>query len=325
MKKQASTTHFFYQNGKLVTVNQGGQQRAIFRTADMPLAEQQADGTNGLLATDRSNSVLAVEDGEEEPGHRFTPYGHDPTLQPKGAMLGFNGEAFEPATTCYQLGNGYRAYSPSLMRFHSPDSWSPFRAGGLNSYTYCVADPINRSDPSGHMFQWLMRIFLPRTQKQASHAIIEAGQRMWKIASNVTSIANTPPNYISEIRPPNYIQIMKDFTTKQTISAQSTSSKHSRTDSPPIFTSKPTRGQRTLNANLSGRDITSPITELQHDEGRLRILRSVEELGLDANGVPLPGISTDAMFDNDELFNGYRLDSLALHIRLARSDDFRRS
>jgi hypothetical protein len=48
------------------------------------------------------------------------------------------------------LGNGYRAYNPRLMRFHSPDSWSPFGGGGLNAYMYCVGDPVNRSDPTGH-------------------------------------------------------------------------------------------------------------------------------------------------------------------------------
>ncbi len=34
------------------------------------------------------------------------------------------------------LGNGYRAYSPVLMRFNSPDSWSPFGEGGVNAYAY---------------------------------------------------------------------------------------------------------------------------------------------------------------------------------------------
>jgi RHS repeat-associated protein len=51
----------------------------------------------------------------------------------------------------YLLGNGYRAYNPRLMRFHSPDSWSPFGRGGLNPYMYCVGDPVNRSDPTGHV------------------------------------------------------------------------------------------------------------------------------------------------------------------------------
>jgi len=38
------------------------------------------------------------------------------------------------------------------MRFNSPDSWSPFGEGGPNAYMYCGADPINRSDPTGHFF-----------------------------------------------------------------------------------------------------------------------------------------------------------------------------
>lgn len=51
----------------------------------------------------------------------------------------------------YLLGNGYRTYNPALMRFNSPDSLSPFEAGGLNPYSYCSGDPINNIDPSGHM------------------------------------------------------------------------------------------------------------------------------------------------------------------------------
>ncbi len=37
------------------------------------------------------------------------------------------------------------------MRFNSPDSLSPFGRGGLNAYAYCQGDPINRSDPGGHI------------------------------------------------------------------------------------------------------------------------------------------------------------------------------
>ncbi|NNJ18091.1 RHS repeat-associated core domain-containing protein [Pseudomonas putida CSV86] len=66
-------------------------------------------------------------------------------------VLGFNGELFEPTTGHYLLGNGYRAYSPLLMIFIQPDSWSPFGAGGLNAYAYCKGDPVNAADPTGHM------------------------------------------------------------------------------------------------------------------------------------------------------------------------------
>lgn len=49
----------------------------------------------------------------------------------------------------YQAGS-YQAYSPVLMRFHSPDNMSPFDKGGLNAYAYCAGDPVNFNDPAGH-------------------------------------------------------------------------------------------------------------------------------------------------------------------------------
>jgi RHS repeat-associated protein len=67
------------------------------------------------------------------------------------AFLGFNGERLDPLSGMTHLGNGYRAYNPVLMRFHCPDSLSPFGAGGINPYAYCAGDPVNRSDPSGHL------------------------------------------------------------------------------------------------------------------------------------------------------------------------------
>ncbi|WP_217995527.1 RHS repeat-associated core domain-containing protein [Vibrio azureus] len=66
-------------------------------------------------------------------------------------FTGFNGETLDPVTGNYMLGNGYRAYNPTLIRFMSQDSLSPFSEAGINAYQYCSGDPINRSDPSGHL------------------------------------------------------------------------------------------------------------------------------------------------------------------------------
>lgn len=151
MKRQTNSTRFFYQNSKLVTVDQGGQLHSILRNADRPLGDYHPAHGNGLLATDSNGSVLARRKQTPEPGLAYTAYGHASEVQAFGTLLGFNGERVEPVTGCYQLGNGYRAYTPVLMRFRSPDSWSPFGQGGLNAYAYCSADPINRSDPSGHV------------------------------------------------------------------------------------------------------------------------------------------------------------------------------
>ncbi len=76
----------------------------------------------------------------------YSAYGYRSACQ---SMLGFNGGRMDTATGCYLLGNGRRAFSPSLMRFISSDSMSPFAVGGLNSYVYCLGDPVNRQDPQG--------------------------------------------------------------------------------------------------------------------------------------------------------------------------------
>jgi RHS repeat-associated protein len=89
----------------------------------------------------------------------YTPYGHRPPESGLLSLLGFNGERPDPVTGHYLLGNGYRAFNPVLMRFNSPDSWSPFGKGGLNAYAYCVGDPVNRNDPTGHTSPLLAKLF----------------------------------------------------------------------------------------------------------------------------------------------------------------------
>jgi RHS repeat-associated protein len=103
-----------------------------------------------LLATDSSQSVIGeIVDGRART-IAYSAYGEQSAQQDVETRLGFNGQLRETNIGWYLLGNGYRAYNPLLMRFHSPDSWSPFGGGGLNAYMYCVGDPVNRSDPTGH-------------------------------------------------------------------------------------------------------------------------------------------------------------------------------
>jgi RHS repeat-associated protein len=111
-----------------------------------------------LLATDQQRSVLNALDEIRPHPIAYTPYGHRPRENGVLSRLGFNGERPDPVTGHYHLGNGYRQFNPVLMRFNSPDSWSPFGAGGLNAHGYCGGDPTNSVDPGGHAPQVLLAI-----------------------------------------------------------------------------------------------------------------------------------------------------------------------
>lgn len=67
------------------------------------------------------------------------------------ALSRYAGERIEADLGWYLLGR--RPYDPGLRRFLIPDAMSPFDAGGVNRYAYCSGDPINRIDPSGHVWE----------------------------------------------------------------------------------------------------------------------------------------------------------------------------
>lgn len=102
--------------------------------------------TTTLLATDLSASILERISNWATLRLAYCPHGY--SWQPDAAA--FNGERLDSATGFYLLGNGYRGFNPTLMRFNSPDRLSPFSRGGINAYAYCTGDPINSRDPTGH-------------------------------------------------------------------------------------------------------------------------------------------------------------------------------
>jgi RHS repeat-associated protein len=127
-----------------------------------------------LLATDLQRSVLqTLKANNEGRAIAYSPYGYLSAENGLLSLLGFNGEYRDLVTERYLLGNGYRAFNSVLMRFNSPDSWSPFGKGGLNPYMYCSGDPVNFSDESGHIL-WkrfrasLLKLFKSRSPIKAT-------------------------------------------------------------------------------------------------------------------------------------------------------------
>ncbi|RMR00556.1 RHS repeat-associated core domain protein containing protein [Pseudomonas savastanoi pv. glycinea] len=152
----ASASTRVYRDGRIATQLEGGQRHSLMESGGHVLAQSTYSGNrvvNSLLGCDQQGSVLQSVTGNQIQRSVYTPYGGGANEGGLQSLLGFNGEQPDPVTGCYLLGNGYRAYNPVLMRFHSPDTMSPFDSGGVNPYAYCVGDPVNMTDPTGH-FSW---------------------------------------------------------------------------------------------------------------------------------------------------------------------------
>lgn len=122
-----------------------------------PISSSQEEGDSKyfhLFSSNQSKTpVFSIDNEQASSGpsyYYFDPYGNKKEKNNE-VMPSFNGEFFDNVSQTYHLGNGYRSYSPTLMRFTSPDNLSPFSFGGINCYTYCLGDPINNVDPSGHL------------------------------------------------------------------------------------------------------------------------------------------------------------------------------
>ena len=142
----------FYQDDVLVSELRGLVGLTFLRSEHRLLAASEKDMHEHrvhLLGTDQSNSVLHSVSLRQREAFAYSPYG---TSTPKNPpyLPGYTGQAPDPITGHYQLGNGARAFNPILMRFNSPDTLSPFGDGGLSAYGYCWGDPIGHTDPTGH-------------------------------------------------------------------------------------------------------------------------------------------------------------------------------
>ena len=143
----------FYNQSRITTEIEGTQRYSVFQQDGRLLAQRRRDSTKDechLLGTDLQQSVLHAVGADKHHSMAYNAYGHRPVENGLISLLGFNGERADPVTGHYLLGNGYRAFNPVLMRFNSPDSWSPFERGGVNSYGYVSGDPVNLIDTDGH-------------------------------------------------------------------------------------------------------------------------------------------------------------------------------
>lgn len=142
----------FYQDQQLSSSVQDDRRTHYLHLDEQPLGQQSAgkDEETLLLLTDQNNSVLGECQQDTLRAAVYNAYGGRHSDELLLTTLGFNGEVRDTSSGWYLLGKGYRAYNPTLMRFQSPDSLSPFASGGVNPYMYCLGNPIALRDPTGH-------------------------------------------------------------------------------------------------------------------------------------------------------------------------------
>lgn len=111
-----------------------------------------------LCGTDEIRSTACALCQGDVTRFSYDPYGTNVREATSSLLLAFTGERQDPILAVAHLGNGYRAFSHVLMRSSIPDTESPFGSGGVNPYVYCGSDPLNRVDPSGHIFRQIIEL-----------------------------------------------------------------------------------------------------------------------------------------------------------------------
>lgn len=195
----------FYCKSLLATEIRGTLTYSIFQHEERHLAQQQRNGEaveTSLLATDQQRSIMLIRNGDRPVSIIFTPYGH--CSSGLLSLLAFNGERRDPVTGHYLLGNGYRAFNPVLMRFNSPDNLSPFGDGGLNPYTYCMGDPVNQNDPTGHSIFSMLNLLWASSRRNSVERLLRPTRAITSVpisspalgvSATQSELITTPFNY----------------------------------------------------------------------------------------------------------------------------------
>jgi len=147
----STTTNLLYDGPNVAQESVGGSVTANLLSglvADQLFSRATGEGTDSYLS-DKLGSTIALANSSAgvETTYTYDPFGGSTvTGEPSANAFQFTGRENDGTGLQY---NRARYYSPSTARFISPDPLG--YAGGQDLYQYANGDPLDFTDPSGHV------------------------------------------------------------------------------------------------------------------------------------------------------------------------------
>jgi len=163
-----------------------------------------------LYHTNLRGDVVSITDYA---GNILAQYNYDPW----GNQISYTGTLVQPLryagyyvdeeVNLYYLQSRY--YSPGLGRFLTRDSYGYIdykNPQTLNLYGYCGNDPVNNSDPTGHMFEWAQkgRDFAEQVYRDFPDYIKNTKTYITSFGNRIPDIINEKAKIVGEIKNVSY-------------------------------------------------------------------------------------------------------------------------
>ena len=192
-KKTGSTETIYYRNGStLLTQKTGSDRLDFFYDENEQLLGFKDNGTKYYYTKNLQGDITGILDAS---GTKVVEYTYDAWGKPltctgtKASTIGvknpfrYRGYYYDAETGFYYVSSRY--YDPEIGRWINADDAIAGVGGdvrGYNLFSYCMNNPVNMSDHTGHWPQWI---------KNAASAVVSA------VKKAVTVVVNTVKSAVS--------------------------------------------------------------------------------------------------------------------------------